>query len=92
MILVANLVSCASFCGEKFFKIALGTMLLSCRVKTCRANTFIKLSEATTSLQRVLEKSTNFAGKHLCWSLLKTEDLQHYLKETSTRVFFLQNS
>ena len=54
MILVANIILSASSRYKSkatmFFKIALGTLLFSCRVKIYWAKMFLKLSEATTSL------------------------------------------
>ena len=55
MILVANLVPNASFRDKSkenlFFKTALGPILLSCvAMLLCSAKTFLKLSEATTSV------------------------------------------
>ena len=59
MILFANLVASASFFqhfilfpirGKAifFFKIVLGRMLVSCKVKIFSANSFLKFSKATT--------------------------------------------
>ena len=80
MILVANLVPSASFCDERkaiFFKIALGRMLLSCRVNICSARSF---QTFRSNHLRVLENFVNFTGKHLRWSLylIKPEHLQLY--------------
>ena len=74
MILVANLVPSASFCGKRkafFFKITLGRMLLSCRVNICWAKSFLKFSDGT------------------CWSLslIKPEYQQLYLNRLQHRCF-----
>ena len=82
MILVANLVP-----STFFFTIALGRMLLSCRVIICSAKTFINNHPS------VPENFVHFTGKHLCWSLSLlnpeggSEDLQLNLKETPAQVF-----
>ena len=88
IVLIANFVPSTPFCNKRkaiffffFFKIALWTMLLSCRVNIYSAKTFLKFSEES----RVC--SWKFR-KHLCWSffLIKPEDLQIYLKETPCEI------
>ena len=92
MILVGNIVPRASFrdMGKAifFFKIALGMMLFSCRVNICSAKAFPETTSRSNH-QRVLENFANFTGKHLCWSLslMKSECLQLYLKETLAQMF-----
>ena len=66
MILVANLVFSASFHWEKIFKIPLETMLFSCEVKICWANTFLKLSEARNRVFRMYLRNSQISQENTC--------------------------
>ena len=92
MTLATNLICSASFRCEIFFKIALGTMLLCCRVKICWENTLLKHQTVRSNhqgVQSVLKNFTNFPRKNLCWSLflINPEGLQLYPKEIQHRCF-----
>ena len=92
MILVANLISSASFHCEKVFKFALGTMLFCCRVNIRCANTFLKLSEATTRVFRVYLKISQISQEKICvgvFFLINPEGLQLYLRDFNAGVFLL---